>query len=425
MKLHIVLLISLVGLSSCGEGGGESIFLYFINAYAGADNVTVIGPTGPMVQGAKFGDRVGVDSSGGSTVCEPGKSCIPLQFDRNLGGDFTAIIDGAPETYEFSYPLFSLYPQETATMLFGGRSNDGNSVEGHLVRHTQTISDTCVLTFMNALSLDTGNGVGQQSFDIVPEFNMTPEEALYVDETQTILSTECGPMKLPNPDYIARKDLMADVAENPWFFVAKCADIDETEGDFLCTSWVDPKTSRYGALDLNSSIWARRNTEEYFGCIANAISFQDDSMMMGAAGDSCPAGELAWDDAALSIDFKKIADCQEFVSKTVESVSPDQSRYSLFGSNFRNDLCTPTFRFRTPGLDAVFGPETDSKTKGRHQKGELVEISAEIGPGNEYFVAIMGRPVNPIIWRWESGTNIANLDDFPYSNDQDDRIGDY
>jgi len=38
---------------------------------------------------------------------------------------------------------------------------------------------------------------------------------------------------------------------------------------------------------------------------------------------------------------------------------------------------------------------------------------------------LFGRPVNPLIWQWNSGEAFANLDAFPYFNDQDARIGDY
>jgi len=37
---------------------------------------------------------------------------------------------------------------------------------------------------------------------------------------------------------------------------------------------------------------------------------------------------------------------------------------------------------------------------------------------------LFGRPVNPLIWQWDSGNSFVDLSPYPYYNDQNTRIGD-
>ena len=423
MKFHITLLAGLIALSSCGEGGGESVFLYFINAYNGVESVSIIGPTGPLVQSAGFGDRMGVDQSGASAVCPPGKKqCIPIEYDRNLGGDFTTIVDGAPSSYEFTYPMFALYPQETATMIFAGRAGDGETVETHMVRHVQSVSETCLLTFINALSLDTNETVGGQELDIIPEFNLT-ERTGYIDERSVPFPTQCGTINdVGNPKHIAlTRDLGPAIKDSPWFFYTE--NCGEKRPGTLCPTWVNPNGRKYGSVLRGSTVEATRSSIEYYECVQGALTFEVPPVMAGQEEAECPPdGMLTW--AQVIVDDLAVAECKNGTVKTVESLPPDETRIT-FSSQDAADICKTKFRIRTPGLDAVFGPVKGKKTKGSHQKGDLIEIDLNIGAGNEYFIALMGRPVNPLIWRWESGTNIANLNDFPYVNDKDGAIGKY
>ena len=74
-------------------------------------------------------------------------------------------------------------------------------------------------------------------------------------------------------------------------------------------------------------------------------------------------------------------------------------------------------------LVTIFGPS--GCTPGRHQNGELVDSEFAIPDGSEHFWVLLGRPVNPLIWQWDSGDSFVDLEDFPYPNDQNERIGDY
>ena len=261
-----------------------------------------------------------------------------------------------------------------------------------------------------------------QAYNIVPEFKLSAAQGDFVDERNLPFPTQCGIIDdTSNPTHIAlTRDIIAKVEADPWFFYSECEETNPGSDQNICPVWADRGDSKRSKVYGGPAVSATPNSIEYYKCAQGAISFkQPMGAMMGQ--EECPENPT-WAD--VTVDFVQLAACQRPVSKDVENVEPSEEKLHIF-TIFAGEFCEPTFRVRTARFDSIFGPKKGKKEKGRHQKGDLIEMSLKIGPGNEYFVSFMGRPVNPIIWRWESGTNIANLNDFPYSNGQDARIGDY
>ncbi len=155
-----IVVLSMTFMASCGDQGGggeggegEVVYLYVFNGYAGSKSMSLYGPSGKVVTGLGFGVR----------------SPEPVAVDRNLGTEFQLVVDGAPQTVELNFPLFSLYPQETGTLLFKKRA-DVADADATIYRHVRSKSDECRLVFDNALSLSS-EGLGH--FGFVPLFEFS------------------------------------------------------------------------------------------------------------------------------------------------------------------------------------------------------------------------------------------------------------
>lgn len=385
---------------SCGEAtSDESVFLYVINGYAGSNGLTLVGPTGTVTNGLKFGER----------------TAQPIEIDRSLGTDFTVLLDGTPEAVELKLELFSMYPQETGTLFLKRRAAD-TSVAVSLYRHVQTISTDCVLTFENALSLDNNYTLNEQ-FTFAPEFRVADiAEAGYRDETREAVQTPCGPLPTPSPQPIPRD--FTEIAQDPYFFYVTCES--SLLQNLLCYQWGD-----YGK-DFTSAVVGPPPTLEYFECISGAIEVKQpvvDPPLPFPPADAqvqCPENPITWQDVNFSLE--DILLCQAHKRRDVEPARPGSTGNDSL--NIITSNCNRTFRLRSPGLETIFGPAS-GQTFGSHGNGGFVESTITVQPGSQHFYVLFGRPVNPLIWQWSSGENFVDLQAFPYFNGQDANIGDY
>ncbi len=414
----LVLGLSLLPITSCGDSTGpeESVYLFVINGYTAASTISIFGPRGPVVQGLKFGER----------------TPEPIEVNRSLGTEFTLLLDGTPTPIDLDFQLFSLYPQETATMFLKRRS-DAEDASVSLYRHVQTISRSCAFTFENGLSVDNQFTSDAFNFSWAPEFNYDPNVAGYfTDETSIPVITECGPLPTPTRSPIPR-DFSTTVIPDPWFFKTTCQD--SLQPNLLCDVW--------GELD-NGAIIGLPPTQEYFECVAQAISIKQPEDAMNPspfppadAQVQCPPGALTWDD--VQVDPNGVDECKagkRYPAFLLEPTQTGQQTWTLirgpddFSCSGDDCECTETFRIRNDGLavstgfDVIFGPQGDD-AKGQHLDGDLVTSTVVVPGGSEHFYVMFGRPVNPIVWQWNSGENFVDLNQFPYSNDQDGRIGEY
>lgn len=414
--------------TSCGssEPGGESVFLYVVHGYAGAQTMSLIGPGGPVVNNLAFGER-----ADGPT---------PIEVDRTLGSEFTLILDGTPQPVEFEKELFSLYPQETAT-LFISRRSGSEEAQATVFRHVQSISQTCLLTLHNSLSLD--NTYSTTEFTFYPELNLGSAAAGgYFDEAQELVYTECGPINdLPNPGPIPRTAVDSSgnrvplnqvIDQYPWFFPVECSDaIVDSE---ICFHWGTPPAPGQPTIVYEGGVViGPTNSRTYLECVEGAITIKQPEDPANPlpfppqdAQVQCPDGAITWDD--VNVDGQAVRECKEFQQRNTEGVEPAQedtyNTIGIYGVSENENSCSITFRVRTALLDVIFGPNA-AGDPGIHQNGGYVVSDIEIPIGSEHFFVLFGRPVNPLVWQWNSGETFADLRDFPYFNGQDERLGDY
>ncbi len=407
--------------TSCGDSsGGESVFLYVIHGYAGAETMSLIGPGGPIVSGLEFGDRADGE--------------FPIEVDRTLGGSFTLILDGTPQPLEFEKELFSLYPQETATLFISRRSGVA-SAEATLFRHVQSISRSCLLTFNNSLSLD--NNYSTTEFTIYPQFNLqNAATGRFFDESQEQVFTECGPVQTPNPAPIPRQfrgqPIQQAVDADPWFFPVQCPD-GLTE-NILCYYWSPQETNGDPAIVYDGGVaLAYPDTATYFQCLEGALTIKQPEdpanplpFPPADAQVQCPDGQLTWDD--INVDGAAVRECAEAQRVDLEGIEPGQqdTYYSIVFPGVTGDSCTIQLRLRTALLDVVFGPNAGEEL-GRHGpgRGSLIESTITIPLASEHYYVLFGRPVNALLWQWNSGETFADLSGFPYFGVGQDMIGEY
>lgn len=413
---------SALGLTGCSEVP-DTVFLYFINGYPASAGVTLIGPTGVIAEDVQFGDRMGANGP-----CPTDASCIPLEFDRKFGSEFTILMDGVPDSIEASIDLYALYPQETGTLVLNRRSGEA-SADFTMVRHVQTISQECAITFINALSLGD-DFTAVVKYYVAPEFHF-PQivSAGYVpNESELPFLTRCGPLPTGTPEHnaLSRQSTIDAVADDPWFFYTPCAD----NAAILCPAWGAPRPdgSRPSKTQPDGTAFLVPNTDEYYECISNAITILPPPEMQASPfpipeeSIECPDGELLWEN--VQVDQKAAALCAEAQLRQITKVDPGAETFTLFQYFGDDGLCDVEFRVRSGGLDGIFGPEGNDDL-GFHQNGDFVVTEAEIDVGSEHFWLLFGRPVNPLVWQWDSGDNFVNLESYPYPNGQNGRIGDY
>lgn len=396
------LIAMIAPLTSCGDSAAaESVFLFVINGYTGSNSLTIIGPTGTVASSLAFGDRVG-----------------PVEVNRALGTEFTVLLDGTPEAIDLDVELFSMYPQETGTLFLKRRSDD-SEVAISLYRHVQTISDGCMLTFENGLSLNETYLSVPSQFTFTPEFRIEDiASAGYLDENQLRVQTECGPLPVPPAGSRVPRDF-APLMADPYFFLVPCDD--QLLENQVCYVW-----GAFGP-DLSTNVIAIPNTFEYAECLSQAVEINQptvDPPLPFPPDDAqvqCPTGEIQWTD--VNLPEQAILDCQARRAYDSILMTPGAEGNNTESIYFGGGQCTHTFRLVTPGLQTIFGPE-DGDSLGKHQDGDFVESTVQIPVGSEHFYVLFGRPVNPLLWQWDSGSNFVDLAAYPYFNGQNQRVGD-
>ena len=225
-----IVALSMAFMASCGgEGGGEGseiVNLYIFNGYAGSKSMSLYGPSGKIVTGLGYGER----------------TAEPVAVDRNLGSNFKLVIDGAPQSVTLAFPLYSLYPHETGTLLFKKRS-EVKAADATIYRHVRSKANECRLVFDNAMSLNS-EGLGQ--FGFIPLFELGN-------------STGGGYLR---DEVIARNGLMDLIDKTPYFALVPHF---EVEGE-LMLAYAGEGTK----IDhIAGTIKTYRPTEDYVNCLGN------------------------------------------------------------------------------------------------------------------------------------------------------------
>ncbi|MFW5968868.1 MAG: hypothetical protein ACOCV2_15185 [Persicimonas sp.] len=407
---------------STGCGGGEeteTVFLHVFNGYPGSESLTLYGPQGAVAEKLEFAE--GTDEA--------------VEVNRNVNSDdFELVIDGAPTPIEIPQTSFSLYPDETATLMVSRRSGE-STADANMYRHTRSSGPECLLTMGNSLSLDNSMMAEQLSFSYQTEWQRDP--APYYDpDAEQLAETRCGPVEVP--DRYDRTSLHDQIENDPWFFPVESS----TEEDQYQFAWAvrreHPETGepRSTGVDANGQIRAKQTTIDYVDCLSDAVQMEeedDEGTNNGSSGETqCPDltetatgpggsevdvladDEVVWDHEAAG-------DCGEDVTYggfPVEAGQPGGSvTFSIDSSmNLGDDsseTCEVPVRFRTPSTDLIFRDTGEDDSE-----GEFVQTVVGFDDFSQHrFLVVYGRPIDPFITQWDSEETAVDLEDHPYPGD--------
>lgn len=392
MGLHMrySLILAALVCSSCGPAGPLSsnaasdfgtVYLYMINAYPGASEMT-LETSHDAVKNVGFGERVG-----GEGLCPPSDAtCLPKLVDRT-DGVFETRFDSERGTVSLREEIQAMYPQETGTAVFTAPDR------AVLLRHPQTISSTCGLNIVNGLAVEE-HGSEASRFEVAIEVRRTPTEAGFAEEEARPFVGPCGVLPSDTVEHeqlvSARQESLAGIIESPWFFPVVCPD----GGPGTCFGWGQPSSDERATVGPNGAVEVLRDAESFYTCIETAMS----------RSGAC-SGESTW--ANVALDARDVDACLAPTVMMTPIVAP-LGVERLEGDN----LCDVTFRTRTAGRDLVFGP-AGGDAEGSHSDGALIETTVSAPLGSDHFWVLYGRPVNPRVWQWDAADAFVVLEHYP------------
>lgn len=412
---------STLALSGCGggaDGTGETVFIHVLNAYPGSSKLTLYGPTGKIASGLPYGQRTEE----------------AVSVDRNSNSEeFMLLLDGAPTAIEFQKQLFSLYPQETATMVITRRSGE-EEADVSIFRNTRTFSPVCMISFANSLSLD--NNFMSFDFNFQTEWYIENQN-FYVPSKEDVAETRCGLTRIRSRDIDRRKDVIDGVNEDPWFYPVQGQGGDTEYGLRWAVRGIDPRnpgeTISMG-LTTNGAIKAMRDSEDFRDCMSAAVTVLQEETTNdpgdAAASEECPDPEdgeylsvdqVVWDEVA-------VKECHEHVeysgfpitpgsSQTLQTFSQPMSLRTVDGDY----VCGFPVRVRTPVRDVIFQNRDSNVPNYVDNRGGFVQVDVQYPISEHRFFVLFGRPVNPFVSQWNAGVESASYDgsngEFPYPGD--------
>ena len=362
--------------------------MHVFNAYPGADSISVYGPAGVVARDLPFGQRTEE----------------PVAVQRNLGSDFTIIVDGAPQQFEVSVPIWSMYPHETGTLLFKRRTGETGIDPPVLYRHVQTGASvdqgqqTCRLVLDNALSGSSGNLV---NMTYIPAFRINPSCVGYRSQIGTF------------SDY--RSNLLSAIQSNPWFYPV---DVDQTKVGFIADSATCPA---FNTPDPDGRVILEGGTIEFVwaGGPNTTRSFKGG----GSLAVPPPTGELmnclGWDPDTPASEQQELlsaenrANCESATFETTGIQTQGQIDYFIFPPGLGQEIDPGRC-----GFDIRADSDFESIFTGQNLNGEPLVERAEFAPNQYYFWVLYGRPVNPLVEKWganqpENGGGFVEIPDYP------------
>jgi hypothetical protein len=390
------LVASVLALAGCGNGqDGEVVHLHVFNAYPGADSISVYGPSGVVARDLPFGQRTEE----------------PVAVERNLGEQFTIIIDGAPDQFQTSVPVWSMYPHETGTILFKRRTGENSIDDPVLYRHVQTgyrtgddvppeqQQEACRLVLDNALS---GESSSLMNMTYLPAFRINPNCVGYRESIGSFTDPR-------GSSFIQR------VANSPFFYPV------DVEGSKIGYIKDGPGCPAYNTNDPDGRVlipggtvefvWAGGNYSEWFFEDGGNIRVQP------TTGDLMQC--LGWDperpaaDQSDLITPDTLATCLSVSYETEGIETTGTVDYFRFPVGLGQDVDPGRC-----GFDIRADSDFESIFTGQNLNGEPVIERAEFSPNQYYFWVLYGRPVNPLVEKWgsnqpENGGGFVELPDYP------------
>ncbi len=392
----LTLCMALIVSGCAEEDNPESVYLYVLNGYAGANSIDVVGPTGMIVSDLRFGERTEE----------------PIEVDRNLGTDFTVLVDGAPQAFEADHNLFSMYPQETATFVLSQRQD--MAVTSKLLRHVQGVSPACRLVVSNSLSVLSDN-IGEYNailgWDLEDRLIVGGFDQEYEEENITDWGED---------DHAERAEIFDDMEAHPYFAVAEGAEDDEDEGESAGQMiWLGPEDR----VDLprvsfqQGSVLSPPNSFEYVDCVLEQEEALEALEEMQEDGDVDPE-ELMELEAALDMD------CNTPGQFTVVMHEPGEDEvaqsYHYYPEDFEqadNEDCGMTHQFFTDFSNVFQGGAPDEETNAYEYDGydenTRLEWETDFQISDHYYIVLFGRAIDPFIDAWRASDHVTPLPEYP------------
>ena len=332
----------------CGDGESlESVHLHVFNAYPASSSLSLYGPSGAVVTDLGYGERTEE----------------PVEVDRNLGGEFTLILDGAPVVFDDNLDIFSLYPQETGTFIVSQRRDTTVAVQ--IVRHLTTGADGCRLAVHNSLALSSG-ALHEYSF-MLGWNSPDPADAGYSQIAES------------NAGVPARTDLYNRINGDEYFILGEAIpDDDEENGDQegsgqLVFLWPgEDHEIDFPVIDTRTStIMAYPPSAEYIECELTA-------------GENCGAPRR-YSARTHSPDGGSITEFLHYIPENLGNSDGDCSAQWRIYSDFQSIY------------------EHDDNGNAVRVEVDLDDHNVEFGTGSYLYFVLYGRPVNPSVETWSTG----------------------
>lgn len=370
--------------SGCGEEGDnyESVYLYVFNGYPGGEAIDLVGPTGMVVTDLQFGERTEE----------------PIRVDRNLGTEFTLLIDGAPESFDASQQLYNLYPQETATFVLSQRED--NMVTTKLLRHVQGISPACRLVVDNSLSLISDN-LGEYNailgWDLDGRLGVAGFDRDYEEE------------ELDEEDY--RDETWAELEAHPMFAVADGDDEDEGLDQGVQLVWLGPqdRVDPPRVMFDDGSVYAEPPSEQYVECIRAKEQAQE-ALEAAQQGDL----DLEYEEIQELMQILEM-DCNEPAEESVIIHEPGEDEVVQAFHYYPADMqqaderdCSMDHQIFTD-FGNVF--EGEGEYDG-YEENTRVSWSTDFQISDHYYLVLYGRPVNPLFEHWRASDHLGEIPDY-------------
>ncbi|MFB6262820.1 MAG: hypothetical protein ABEL76_04205 [Bradymonadaceae bacterium] len=387
---------------SCAQRGDETVYLRFFNAYAGSGEMSIFGPSSRAASGLAFGER--------------SQSFTPI--DRNFGTSFEIVMTGASESFQTDLPLYEMYPQESATVLFKRRSDQASLADPRVYRHIRTgynkSAGRCRLVLDNALSVKNGH-LGQ--FNFFQKAKIKPACTGYVPRI--------GSYRESNKEF-GRPGLITAVEKRPWFYFGRAekGEIVDVKNRDECPMPSGPALSKANNENFATSdkqkrgraVAGKRTLKFVWAGIDNLgsakLDFQNESIVTYP-----PTRQymkcIGWDPRESKKENlenlrqqqgNQIAQCRRVEVNEVPSFGPESTGGGGGSQNF--------FAFPA-GIGAGLGGNTcgfkyqlESDFFSIHNPPSgAIKGTIQYAPSQYYFWVLYGRPVNPKVTQWGVRTN--------------------
>lgn len=390
------LMVMLLALAGCGSGqNDEVVYLHVFNAYPGASSMSLYGPGGVVVRDLPFGQR----------------TPEPVAVDRNLGDAFILLLDGAPESFDTTIPVWSMYPHETATVLFKRRTGGSDISPPVLYRHVQTGYRTapdgipdgqrqqrCRMVMDNALAGASGSFM---NMSYIPAFKVNPSCVGYKESIGSF-------------DDPRGAEFIQQVANNPWFYPIEVA------GDEVVYIKDGPTCPPYEAGALGEVLLPSGTFDFLWAGSEFSTRRFDETGNIAVPPTTGQLMEcLGWDPNLSAGDQSDLLTPDALAGCLIATIQPltvetePELQYLEFPVGMGEGI--PPGRC---GFDVRADSDFESIFVGRNLDGSPVMERAEFAPNQYYFWVLYGRPVNPLVESWgsnepEEGGGFVDLPPYP------------